>query len=177
MCVSVSSMKYRVYSLVLLEANTRPHVFLSGKDFIVKTQQCMYSRCYIYSIIRKLHVSACGGHHRVSSVDCLRVVYIIRVPGGRWRDLYIGPLLLLSIWYIVWIIWVILAKRNSVVVDSVFGKGLIGGLLCYILRGLVGCRFILSTGSWLRSVCEWPWWGWSLTVGEWKYRHVRNRSV
>jgi hypothetical protein len=55
-----------------------------------------------------------------------------------------------------------LAKRNSAVVDSVFGKGRIRGPLWYILRGLVGCRFLLFTGSWLQSVCEWPWWSWSL---------------
>jgi hypothetical protein len=30
-----------------------------------KTQHCMFSGCYNYSITRKLHVSACGGHHQV----------------------------------------------------------------------------------------------------------------
>jgi hypothetical protein len=65
------------------------------------------SRCYNYSIIRRLHVSAYSGHHQVSSNDFLTFVYIICVPGGRWRDFYIGPLLLLSIWYIGWIIrWI-----------------------------------------------------------------------
>jgi hypothetical protein len=46
---------------------------ISGKGIYSQKQQCIYSRCYIYTIIRKLHVSACGGHHQVSSIDCLRV--------------------------------------------------------------------------------------------------------
>jgi hypothetical protein len=50
--------------------------------------------------IRKRHVSTCGSHHQVFLQVMLKTVYIIRVPGGWWRDLYIGPLLLLSIWYI-----------------------------------------------------------------------------
>jgi hypothetical protein len=39
------------------------------------------SRCYNYSIIRRLQVSSCSRHHQVSSSDYL-----------RWKDLYIYPL-------------------------------------------------------------------------------------
>jgi hypothetical protein len=54
-----------------------------------KTQQCMFNGCYNYSIIRKLHVSACGGFHQVFLKRLLKIcLYNSRARGLMERSLH-----------------------------------------------------------------------------------------